>query len=509
MIAAPRAGAIAALAGATAYSALAGFAVSTQRALVMLAVVLGAVLFARTVRPASGIVLALVGVLILDPKAVLSYGFWLSFGAMAALFAAFGQRLGRGKPWNQWGRAQWAIALGLLPLLLLLFGRASVIAPLVNLLAVPLFGLVLLPVVLVASLLGMAPGLGLELPLILTGKVLEAGFGLLEVVSAWDRAAVTLSSRPGWVWAGAFVGAFLLLAPRGLPGAWLGLPLLLPLALIRPPAPGHGAAEFTLLDVGQGLAAVVRTHRHVLVYDTGPRFSSGFNTGAAVVRPYLDQQDVRRIDTLIISHGDRDHAGGFTGLNGKIPIGRILAGEPGEIPGGRAHPCLAGDGWTWDGVDFDLLYPTTAGRTGNRGSRVLRVGIPGTGFGVLLTGDVDADVEDRLLATQRGRLASTILVAGHHGSATSTGTPFLEAVAPGFVLYAAGYTNRFGLPAAAVRERVAAQGATQLDTASAGAITFRLGTTGIEGPWSFRRENERLWTHRVPVVGSAVVRTGR
>ncbi len=500
LLAAPRAGAIAALAGAVAYSALAGFAVSTQRALVMLAVVLGAVLFSRTVRPASGIVLALVGVLILDPQAMLAYGFWLSFGAVAVLLAAFGQRLGRGRSWGNWGRAQWVVALGLLPLLLLLFGRASVIAPLVNLVAVPLFSSVLLPVVLVASLLGLVPGL--EPPLVLTAQVLEDGFGLLEAVSGWDWAAVTLSWRPAWVWAGAFAGAFLLLAPRGLPGTWLGFLFLLPLALIRPPAPSPGTAEFTLLDVGQGLAALVRTSRHVLVYDTGPKFPSGFNTGAAVILPYLHHRGVRRIDTLVISHADRDHAGGFTGLNGKISIGRILSGEPGEIPGGRARPCLAGDDWTWDGVDFDLLYPFTAGRQGNPSSCVLRVSIPGTGSSVLLTGDIDTKIEDRLAAAQPERLASTILVAGHHGSNTSTGTAFLKRVAPGFVLYAAGYANRFGLPAMAVRERVAEQGATQLDTTSAGAIAFRLGPTGIKGPWSFRQEHRRLWSHRVRSISS-------
>lgn len=288
-------------------------------------------------------------------------------------------------------------------------------------------------------------------------------------------------------------------------GAWLGSLFLLPLALIRPPGPSEGTAEFTLLDVGQGLAAVVRTRHHVLVYDTGPRFPSGFNTGAAVVLPYLRHQGVRHIDTLVISHADRDHAGGFTGLNGRFSIGRILSGEPRELPGVGARPCLAGNDWTWDGVDFALLYPAVTGRKGNPSSCVLRVGIPGADSGVLLTGDIDAGVEDELLTAQPERLASTILVAGHHGSATSTGTDFLATVAPRFVLYAAGYANRFGLPAAAVRKRVAAQGAVQLDTASAGAISFRLGPAGLEGPWSFRREHRRLWGHRIQPISNHLI----
>lgn len=492
-IAAPRAAAIAALAGAIGYSALAGFAVSTQRALVMLIVVLGAVLFSRTIRPASGIVLALVGVLSLDSLAVLSYGFWLSFGAVAVLLYALGQRLAAGRLWTKWGRAQWVVALGLLPLLLFLFGRTSLIAPAVNLIAVPLFSLVLLPAVLVASLVGMVPGL--ELPLVAVARTLEWGFRVLEAVAGWDWASTTVSGRPGWVWIGTFAGTLLLLAPRGLPGRWLGLVLLLPLALVRPPVPEQGEAKFTLLDVGQGLAAVVQTRHHALVYDTGPRFRSGFNAGAAVVLPYLQYQGVRCIDTLVISHGDRDHAGGFAGLNGKIAITRILGGEPGEIPGSTAASCLAGEHWSWDGVDFEFLHPPAPSREGNDSSCVLRVS--GQGASVLLTGDVEAGTESVLAARYAERLESTILVAGHHGSDTSTSAVFLEAVAPHFVLYATGYANRFGFPTATVRERTNAQGALQIDTGSAGAIVFGLGIAGITGPWMYRKEHERLWTHHV------------
>jgi competence protein ComEC len=492
MVAAPRAAAAAALIGAIAYGALAGFAVSTQRALIMLAVALGAILFSRTIRPASGITLALVTMLILDPRAVLSYGFWLSFGAVAVLLYALGQRLAAGGHWSKWSRAQWAIALGLFPLLLLLFGRASLIAPVVNLIALPLFGL-LLPAVLIASLLGLVPGL--ELPLILTSKVLGEGFMLLMAASDWSWAAATLSWRPPWAWISAFGGVALLLAPRGLPARWIGLVLLLPLGLVRPPAPSFGEAKLTLLDVGQGLGVVVQTNRHTLVYDTGPRFPSGFNTGAAVILPYLRNEGLERIDTLVISHGDRDHAGGFSGLNGKIPIGRILGGEPREIPGGIAAPCLAGDRWTWDGVSFELLYPRVPGRAGNDSSCVLRVRTGGAS--VLLTGDIDSATENALAVEHRDGLESTVLVAGHHGSDTSSSDAFLEAVSPRFVLYSAGFANRFGFPSEAVRERVSAQGAVQLDTASAGAISFRLGSTGIEGPWMYRIEHGHLWSHRL------------
>jgi len=498
MMAAPRAAALAAFAAAAAYSALAGFSVSTVRALIMLAVLLGAVVSARTIRPGSGIALALGGVLLLDPKAVLSYGFWLSFGAVALLLYSFGQRArapsGLGGLWHQWGKAQWAVGLGLAPLLLFLFGRASLVAPLANLIAVPLFSLVLLPAVLVATLLGLVPGL--EAPLVLVAWVLEVGFGGLEQIADWPLAAATMAWRPAWAFAAACAGVLLLLAPRGLPGRWLGLVLLLPLAATGPAAPPLGVARFTLLDVGQGLAAVVETRDHVLVYDTGPRYPSGFNTGEAVVLPFLIHRGARRIDTLVISHADQDHTGGFAGLAGSIPIRRILAGEPHEVPGGGALPCLAGDAWSWDGVDFEVLHPAAPGRTGNESSCVLRIGT--AGGGLLLTGDIGADTEESLVTAFGGRLRSTLLVASHHGSKHSSSSGFLRAVAPEFVLYGAGFANPFGFPTPEVRERVAAQGARQLSTASAGAIGFRLGATGIDGPRAYRRDQAHLWTHRTP-----------
>jgi competence protein ComEC len=536
-LAAPRAAALAGLGGALAYSALAGFAVSTQRALVMLAVLLAALYWGRTPRPFAALTLALALILALDPQAVLSYGFWLSFGAVAVLLFTLGARplawaggslpgpgpgpggqdtpppradawfLAGFRAWLYWGAPQWAVAVGLLPALLLLFGRVSLISPAVNLVAVPLFGL-LLPVVLVAVLVSLIPGLGL--PLVWVAQLLSWFLTLVEALAALPWATETISARPAWVWVAAFAGVVLLLAPRGLPGRGLGLVALLPLVLVRPPAPAPGEAWFTLLDVGQGLAAVVRTQGHTLVYDTGPGFASGFETGSAVVLPYLREVGVGRIDTLVLSHADKDHAGGFAGLNGAIPIGRTLSGEPGGIPEADAAPCRAGDAWDWDGVGFALLHPHPGPLSegeggvvrlrrafhGNDSSCVLRVVAGETAL--LLTGDVGRGVEGELAARLGDGLRSDILVAGHHGSATSSAARFLAAVAPGYVLYAAGFANRHGFPATEVRRRVAALGAVELNTGALGAVSFRLGPGGLAGPARYRAQHRRLWTHRPP-----------
>jgi competence protein ComEC len=495
--AAPRAAAIGGFIAALGYAGLAGFAVSTQRALIMVAVVLAALFWQRTLRPYHALTLALVGVLLVDPQAVLSAGFWLSFGAVAVLLFSLGHRLPSRDLWTRWGRAQWAVSVGLLPLLFLLFGRASLIAPLVNLIAVPIFSLILLPLVLATSLLSLIPGFGssLDWPLQWTAHLLGWCLEGLAWIAALPWAAMMLPERALWVWPAAGAGALLLLAPRGLPGRWLGVALIVPMFVLRAPQPAHGEAWFTLLDVGLGLAAVVRTRDGTLVYDTGPGFPGGFNAGSAVVAPFLRSQDVPRIERLVVSHADRDHAGGLIDLAERVPIERIDSGEPEDLELPMAEPCRAGEHWEWSGVGFRFLHPPDAGFRGNNASCVLR--IEAGGRSILLTGDIEARVERRLARELGSALASDVLVAGHHGSATSTHPEFLDAVAPGLVLYASGYANQFGFPVEEVRERVAAKGIPALDTGLVGAVELRLGPDGaIEGPRSWRERAGRLWTHR-------------
>ena len=496
-LAAPRAAALGGFLGAFAYAALAGFSVSTQRALVMAAVLFALILWQRTPRHWHALVLALTGVLLWDPRAALSFGFWLSFAAVFVLLFHLGQRLPRRDLWNRWGRAQWAVAVGMLPLLLFLFGRASAIAPLVNLVAEPLFTLLLFPLVLATAFLSLIPGL--DLPLILTAWLLDRVLAALHWAAAFPWAAVSPPLPPDWAWPFAFAGVLLLLAPRGLPARWLGLPLLLPLVLVRPPGPAPGEVWFTLLDVGQGLAAVVRTRDGTLVYDTGPGYDSGFNTGTAVVAPFLAAGGVGRVEVLMLSHADRDHAGGAAGLLARLPAARILSGEPDALDLPGAQPCRAGESWDWSGVHFEVLYPPppvagAAPPTGNDASCVLRVATGGRA--ILLTGDLGKLAEARLAERLGPRLHSDILVAGHHGSATSTSAPFLDAVAPRLILYSLGYANHFGFPAREVRERIAARGIPTLDTGHQGAIELRLGPDGsLVGPRGWRQQTRRVWTH--------------
>ncbi|MGD8310026.1 MAG: DNA internalization-related competence protein ComEC/Rec2, partial [Chromatiales bacterium] len=279
------AGALAGIGAAVVYAALAGFSVPTQRALVMVGIAFGAVLLRRRVRPFRLLMTALLLVTLHDPFSVLSAGFWLSFGAVALLVYALAFRTRQPALWRRWGRMQWVLALGLAPLVIGWFQQASLVAPVANLLAVPWFSLVLVPATLLSVLLALvSPGLA-AVPMGVLEHLAGATVAALSWAGSGELAAVQTAAVAPWALASAGLGAAVLLAPAGLPGRWLGLVLCLPLLTHRPDSIPRGAYELTLLDVGQGLAAVVRTRSHTLVYDTGPRYSERFDTGSAVVVP--------------------------------------------------------------------------------------------------------------------------------------------------------------------------------------------------------------------------------
>jgi competence protein ComEC len=511
---APVVGAGAALVAATAYAALAGFVVPAQRALIMLAVALGGVMWRRRFPPSQLLAAALLLVLLHDPLAVMAAGFWLSFAAVAVIILAVHGEPARRSWLCKWGYVQWAIALGMLPLLLALFQQVSLVAPLANMLAVPVFDMAAVPLTLagiVASAL--LPDAAASALFRLAAGLLETLWPVLAYLGDLRFSQWTQHEPPPWAIFCALVGVALLLAPRAWPARWVGAVWLLPLFLVRPPPPAEGEVWFTLLDVGQGLSAVVRTRAHVLVYDAGPRLSPAFDTGQAVVVPYLRARGVGRIDTLVISHGDNDHKGGAESVLQALPVDRVLSSVP-DLPF-AVQPCVAGATWRWDGVEFTMLNPPPArsrrlpssgnggepppaARTGrtrrgaqhNDASCVLAV--RGPHGAVLLPGDIEARAERQLLENFDAKLAADILVAPHHGSRTSSTEAFLEAVRPAHVLYPVGYRNRYRHPHPDVVERYARRDAQRHDSPTGGALEFRLGADGI-GVSAFRRDHRRYW----------------
>jgi competence protein ComEC len=489
---APKAAAVAALLAATGYAALAGFSLPTQRAMLMLIAGLGAVLWQRPLSPLRALTLALWAVLLGQPTAVLSAGFWLSFCAVAIILFAMAGRFSTTGLWWRWGRVQVVVALGLLPLLLLFFARGSLSAPLANLLAVPMVGFAVVPLTLLGTLLLPVWDGGSGFLLWGAAELWQWLWPLLELMT--DHLPMLTAAAPAWSVVPAMLGVIVMLMPRGWPLRSAGALLLLPLLLLRPVPPAAETAEVTLLDVGQGLSAVVRTRHHALVFDTGPRYLSGFNTGDAVVLPFLQAKGAQRLDMLIVSHGDNDHIGGARALLQQIETRQVLTSVPQKMSWVAHQRCQAGQQWRWDGVEFRLLHPPVTGAAGrgNNDSCVLKVSAGGQS--VLLPGDIEREAERQLLEDP-AQLKADVLVAPHHGSKTSSSEPFVRAVKPEWVLYPVGYRNRYGFPRPEVAARYRRFGIKALESYRSGAITFTLGLGDIE-PQAYRSKALRYWHSR-------------
>ncbi|MFZ6048836.1 DNA internalization-related competence protein ComEC/Rec2 [Pseudomonas sp. CR3202] len=476
-----------AFAGGLGYGMLAGFDVPVRRACVMIAVVLLWRLRFRHLGFFLPLLVALCAVSLAEPLVVLQPGFWLSFGAVGLLILTFAGRLGAWRWWWTWWRAQWVMGLGLMPLLLALALPISLSGPLANLLAVPWVSLVVLPLGLLGTLSLPVPLVG-ETLLWLGGGALELLFQVLDWAAArlpaWIPAQV-----PPWAWLLGALGTLLVIAPAGLPLRALGLALLLPMLFPPLERPSPGQAEVRVLDVGQGLAVLVRTREHALLYDAGPR-QGDFDIGARVVVPVLRGLGVTRLDLMLISHAHADHAGGALAVSQGLAVDRVISGESDSLPGALgAAPCAAGDAWTWDGVKFLIWHRPWTGDS-NESSCVLAV--EANGERILLSGDLGSRGEAAWIASGQP-LAARWLVAGHHGSRTSTSGFFLRAVAPQKVLISRGHQNAFGHPHPLVVSRVRALPAEIHDTALEGALLVRL---GAHGEVEKERENSVFWREK-------------
>lgn len=455
---------------AFAYALLAGMGLPARRALIMIAVVRLTRLLRRGVRPVDSLLLALLVVLVLDPLAVLSASLWLSFVAVAFLLLGLVPATAGWRGWlAQLGRAQVLMSVALLPLAAWFFGQASVLGAPVNLLVVPLVSLLVVPLTLLGSLLWPSSGALAGLLWRMAGWLLQGMWSILEHLSAWPAAQWFLP-QPGWpAMLLALLGAVWLLLPRGLPARGLGALLFLPLLLPQTNMPQTGDFRVTVLDVGQGLSVLVHTRQHSLLYDAGARYPSGFDLGQAVVIPALHAVGVRRLDMLMVSHGDNDHAGGAPAVARMWPQAALTGSEP-----KRTHlplePCRTGQHWTWDRVDFRVLHPDGAWPEGsNDGSCVLLVS--GSGGRMLLTGDITRLVEP-VVADHIAPGPPLVLLVPHHGSKTSSSRTFLDALKPRLAVASAGWHNRFGHPAPVVAARYRQARIPLLVTADAGAVVL-------------------------------------
>ena len=491
-----RAAAFCAWLAAVFYAGLAGYSVPTLRAVIMLSVALAAIAWQRNTAPMRILLLALVAVLLCDPLAVLSVGFWLSFVAVALLIYVSAGRLARPSYWREAGSAQWATAIGLSPLLIVFFQQVSLISPIANWLAVPVVGVLIVPPALLAvALLFIWPTFA-ALLLHILDYLLQGLWWVLSQMAELPLASIYCLEPPWYALGFAVAGVLLLLAPRGFPGRHLSPLLFLPLVFVAVEKPKPGEVWLTLLDVGQGLAAVIQTAEHSLVFDTGARYSDYSDMGDSVVLPFLREQGIARVDSLVISHGDNDHSGGADSILAELPVDKVISSVPEWAAREHGAYCRGGHSWQWDAVTFKVLSPPERGFLGeNDNSCVIQVITAGQHL--LLTGDIEHAAETWLVHEYGDNLASDVLLAPHHGSKTSSGLALLERVNPKLILIPAGYQNRFGFPHRQVTERYRQLGIPWLNTAEQGAISLRIGTESLQ-PTAERVKRQRYW--RTPVA---------
>ncbi len=496
------------------YTLIAGSNIPTLRTLIMLATVQAAFFLGRYFSFWNSWVLALSAVLVYDPLAAYDIGFWLSFGAVAILMFCFGGRLSLSSSWlnqhviyvwiTEFIRSQWVMFIGLLIPLVLWVNTSSLLAPPANFIAIPVITFFVVPCLILAAIchflwqgadlffLYLAE-LGLSLVHSWLSYLLDLSAGKANPVVALNPFAIGLAG----------LSVVLLLLPKGLGKKAMGFAGLL--VAFAVPLKSPPALQLVVLDVGQGTAVVVRTARHLLVYDTGPLYSENFDAGSGIIVPYLHNQGLRKIDRLVVSHHDLDHAGGLSGLIAAMRVDQLLLGEPDDyqppveaVKGVRQANglpktignCHQQQPWEWDGVKFEFLtWSIAENAKSNNHSCVLSLRYQD--HQVLLTGDIEKDVEQSLLAGNSLE-AVEVLLAPHHGSRSSSTAEFVAKTRPQYVIYSAGYRNQHGHPHAHVEARYRQFGATPFNTADHGAIEF--GWNGTER-WvrSYRRIQKRYW----------------
>jgi len=514
LLPAQKVGVLAGWLAALVYVALAGFGIPAQRTLLMLTVVSLALWLGRIASVSHVLCLSVAVVLLCDPWAVLWPGFWLSFVAIACiLYVSVGRTTSGMAEWvsaeavsaqaigfRSWlrqslaaaTRTQYAVTLGLVPLTMALFGQISLIGPLANAVAIPLVSFVITPLSLAGS---MAPA-----PV--SVWCLQGAHALVSVLAQWlhwlseTSFAVWQAPRPDAMHVVlAMAGTLWLLAPRGWPLRWVAVLAWLPMFMVRPATPAQGL-WLTAFDIGQGNALLIETAHHRLLYDTGPAYSSESDSATRVLLPYLRARGISRLDGLIISHSDSDHSGGALSVIEGIPVTWTRSSLPDDHALLRHMPshtaCRAGQSWTWDGVQFDMLHPDAHYANADQpNARSCTLRIRYREHAVLLTGDIEAPQERALLVRAADQLSASVLLAPHHGSGTSSTPEFLSAVSPQLALFQVGYRNRYRHPKAEVLDRYLQRGIRTLRTDRDGAVRV---SVGDEITFSaYRCEYRRYW----------------
>lgn len=459
------------------YAYLAGFSLSTQRALTMCCVFSCVRLLGMHVHPVKVLAIAALVIHLISPFAMLQSGFWLSFGAVFYLYLAHQSMplFCKGHNWQAKLRQliwyQVFISLAMSWLSQTLFQGVSLSAPIVNLVLLPWVSVITVPLIFLGGLstLFFSSAMSQFIWDIANLSLYPLDFASAYAQNFWHETGTWLAiSLDIWfvlpcLW---FIYFFL----RAYQYVWLAVLIIIVVNVEKDPS---DAWQIEVLDVGHGLAVLIGKQGHWLLYDTGDAWQidadSYHSMAQSVVLPVLKDK-AARLDGILISHQDKDHAGGLEEMRRAYPQATVR----GSWQASNILTCQQGDTWHWHGLRFEVLWPNQlAHRSYNPHSCVIRIDDGKTS--ALLTGDIEAVAEYLILRqTSKAKLDVDIVVVPHHGSKTSSREAFVEALSPRYALASYRYFNRWNLPSKVVKQNYLAQGTTWLDTANSGQIRLQI-----------------------------------
>ena len=498
------------------YAYLAGFSLPTQRAFLMLLFAVLVLSMKRKCALFDLLSLTLFVILLWDPLAVLSVSLWLSFSAIAIIltilwrFPSITQHQKSEEAESRFSVIkrylkflffiQLSLTLLMLPMQLLNFSAFSGLSALINFIAVPLFSLLIIPLILLGCFFSLiAPSLAL---LCLSGA--DSMISLFFTVFAGGEGAYHIYSVAQCQFIILLISLSLVLfilyfqAGNNRKTSLLFAVMVFVLAGISFFQRENKAADTWFvegLDVGQGLSVLVRSQGQTLLYDSGPRYPSGFNTATTEVVPYLKALGVTRLDYLVISHSDIDHAGGFDVIMANFAPKQIILGESlahNKSDTVNSQLCQTGQKWSLGALSVVAFSPFTVGKNNNNNSCVLR--ISDGERSLLLTGDIEKKQEAMLIKKQGNMLASELLFAPHHGSKHSSSEPFIKVVSPQWVIFSAGFMNHWGFPADEVKLRYKNQSVNMVNSGLSGFIRFKIAKGQIKMQ-TYREDLASYWYH--------------
>ncbi len=476
------------------YAGLSGFAIPAQRAWLMVCFANLALSFGRRTSIFRMLLLVLIAVILVNPFALTQHGFYLSFFAVFILVFSFSNKVQKQNAIRDILYSQWAIFFGLSVILVFRQLPISLVSPLANIVAVPVVSFIVIPFLFLSAFVSFLHNATALFILDLVHYVFSFLWFFLELLSNIDALVQYPFPESSVSFVIAVVGMLFLLSPIALSLRWLGASILL-LFFFSDPQKTEGI-EIKVLDVGQGLSVITKTRNHTFVYDVGAKFSDTFDIGSRVVAPYLHYRGIDYVDLTVLSHGDNDHSGGFYGYSEKLKLGEVAANHEIVVSDQafKQQMCIAGQRWKFDGLEVEAIWPhkhLLSELTSNNLSCVLIV--QQAGFIALYTGDIEKHVENSLVSAGSLPRDIDVLIAPHHGSNTSSSSPFIAHLNPDLVIFSAGYKNRYGHPSTKVVQRYKALNKILMNTAEEGAISLTIDSNGSVDIAAERKDNRKPW----------------